>query len=106
MIGHEDHRPAGFEQHAFVDHLLGHRFVAVGLADHDQIEAAGEAAEPVGGAGDAGIELRVSDETPARLAAASKRATAARAVFSDSARCDSMNSGGMPPITEPGMTGS
>ena len=50
--------------------------------------------------------MRLSAETPARLAACSKRAIAVRAFLSDSARWDSMNSGGMPPITVPGMIGS
>ena len=49
---------------------------------------------------------RVSKEMPARLAAFSKRSIAMRTAFSASARCDSMNCGGMPPMTEPGMTGS
>jgi hypothetical protein len=35
---HEDDRPAGFEQHAFVDYFIGRRLVAFRLPDHHQIE--------------------------------------------------------------------
>ena len=55
-VRHEDHRPAGFEQHAFVHHFVRHSFVPLGLPDHDQVEAAAQAAELVGGAGDAGAD--------------------------------------------------
>ena len=56
MYGHEDYRPAGFEQYAFVHHFDRRRFVAVGLADDGQIEAPRQTAEPLGGAGDAGVD--------------------------------------------------
>ena len=55
-IRYEDHRTAGFEQHAFVHHFHRRRFIAVGLADDDQIETPPQAAELFGGAGDAGID--------------------------------------------------
>ena len=56
----------------------------IGLADHDQIEAPADAADLVGGAGKLAFIMRVSDEMPARLAACSNRAIAARAFLSDS----------------------
>jgi len=48
----------------------------------------------------------VTAETPARLAASVKRAIAMRALSPASRRCASRNSAGMPPMAEPGITGS
>ena len=49
---------------------------------------------------------RVSADTPAVFAAASKRATAALAALAFSSRWTSIRSVGMPPSRLPGITGS
>ena len=53
---HEDDRTAGLEQRAFIDDLFRHCLLALRLTEHDEIEAAGEAAELIGGGGQAGAE--------------------------------------------------
>src|SRR5262249_41593628 len=47
---HEDHRTTGFEQYAFVDHLVRHRLLSLWLTDDDQIEASANTADLVGSA--------------------------------------------------------
>ena len=55
-IGHQDHRPAGFEQRGLGDDLFHGRGLGLGLADDGEIEAPRDAAELVAGAGEAGDE--------------------------------------------------
>ena len=50
--------------------------------------------------------MRESDDTPARRAASSNRATASLAALSFSSRCDSMKDAGTVPMMVGGITGS
>ena len=52
--GYENHRTAGFKQHPFINDFVGQRIVTVRLADNHQVEAAADAADLVGGSGNAG----------------------------------------------------
>jgi len=53
-IGHHDHRPAGFEQHAFRDQFFHGALVGLGLADDGEVEAARDLSELLAGPGKAG----------------------------------------------------
>src|SRR5262252_10524115 len=47
---HEDHGAPGLEQHTFVDDLVSRRFLPVGLANDDQIEAPPDTSDLIRGA--------------------------------------------------------
>ena len=104
---HDDDRAAGAEQRAFDQQFLRGAALALRLADDREVEAPRDAAEQVGGAGDAGIEdAGFGGHRSAVLTAASKRAIAALALLVFSSRWTSIRSVGTPPSTLPGMIGS
>ena len=103
---HEDDRPAGFEQHAFVDDFVGQRILPFRLADNNQIETPADAADLVGGARNTGLyraALRRNAGAFGRLLETGNGGACLRAGFCALTFDDS---GGIPPITLPGMTGS